>query len=512
MKFISHGAAREVTGSCHELQIGSRRILLDCGLFQGSRRKAVEKNATFAFDPAADINAIVLSHAHMDHVGRIPLLYKKGYRGPVFSTYATKDLAEVMLQDSGYIQEKDEAFFRKHCPTTMVKCDGPLYTQQDAIDCMEIFSGKNYDEWFDVVEGVRAKFLDAGHVLGAAMVVLEISRLAEEAGSILRDASSLRSDAPQDDVPRACPASASSARHRDEQSRRVSKHGVRHIGFSGDLGRDLLPIIRDPADMPPVDVLICESTYGNRQHEGIETAKFALRDVINRTAERGGKLLIPAFSLERTQEIIYELHLLWDAKEIPAIPIVIDSPLASRVTDIFMKHPECYDKRMYDEFLSKAHNPFQFSLVRFTESVEESKDLNNTPGPMIIMAGSGMCEAGRIRHHLKHEIENPKSTVLAVGFMAEHTLGRRLIEKSIKAVKIFDRTYQKKAETVYINAYSGHADMRDLDNFFSSVERVKKIFLVHGEEKGMAALAERTGRARPGVEVRMPERGAVYDL
>lgn len=465
MKLISHGAAREVTGSCHELQIGGKRVLLDCGLFHGSRRAAVEKNATFAFDPARDIDALVLSHAHMDHVGRIPLLYKKGYRGPVFCTFATKDLAKVMLQDGGYIQEKDEDFFRRHCAETMIACDGPLYTQKDALECMEIFTGKNYGEWFQVVPGVKAKFLDAGHVLGAAMIVLEI-----------------------DATPR-----------------------LFRLGFSGDLGRAMLPIIKDPAQMPPVDALICESTYGNRLHEDVATAKEELAKAVNRTAERGGKLLIPAFSLERTQEILYDLHLLWDAKKIPAIPIVIDSPLASKVTEIFMKHPECYDQKMYDEFLGRAHNPFQFSLVRYTESVEESKSLNAVPGPMIIMAGSGMCEGGRIRHHLKNHIEDPRATVLAVGYMAQHTLGRRLIEKEIKAVKIFDETYQKKAETIYINAYSGHADMRDLDVFLASVKEVKKVFLVHGEEEGMQALAKRTHKML-GIEVRMPERDKKEDI
>jgi metallo-beta-lactamase family protein len=467
MKLISHGAAREVTGSCHELQIGDKRILLDCGLFQGSRKKAVEKNATFAFDPAQDIDAVVLSHAHMDHVGRIPVLWKKGYRGSVFCTYATKDLAHVMLQDSGYIHEKDEEYFCKHLPKSMIPCEGPLYTQQDAIDCGEIFKGINYEEWFDVLPGiVRAKFLDAGHVLGAAMVVLEITENGKK----------------------------------------------RMIGFSGDLGRDMLPIIRDPADMPPVEALICESTYGNREHEGIETAMHQLQETIVRTAERGGKLLIPAFSLERTQEIIYDLHILWDQKKIPEIPIVIDSPLASRVTEIFMKHPECYDKKMYEEFLAKQHNPFQFSLVRFTESVQESKDLNDVKGPMILMAGAGMCEGGRIRHHLKHNIEDERCTILAVGYMAENTLGRRIIEKSIKSVKIFDHTYQKRAETVYINAYSGHADMHDLDSYIDAVSGLKKIFLVHGEEEGMGILAKRTKEKHPDLAIEMPERGSVYEL
>ncbi len=465
MKLISHGAAREVTGSCHELRVAGKRILLDCGLFQGSRKKAVEKNAVFSFNPAEDIDAVVLSHAHMDHVGRIPLLYKKGYRGSVFCTYATKDLADVMLQDSGYLQEKDEEFFRKHCTATMIPYDGPLYTQQDAKDCQGIFVGKNYDEWFNVVPGVRAKFLEAGHVLGAAMVVLEL----KEQGKVLR------------------------------------------MGFSGDLGRAMLPIIRDPAPMPPVDVLICESTYGNRAHEDIQTAKLELATVVNRAVERGGKLLIPAFSLERTQEILYDLHLLWDAKQIPEIPIVIDSPLASKVTEIFMKHPECYDQRMYDEFLGRAHNPFRFSLVRYTESVDESKALNKIPGPMIIMAGSGMCEGGRIRHHLANYIEDPKTIVLAVGYMAENTLGRRIIEKHVRSVKIFDTLYQKRAETIYINAYSGHADMHDLDSFLRSIPDLRAIFLVHGEEEGMQALADRTQK-NLGIPVRMAQRGEEVDI
>lgn len=465
MKIIPHGAAQEVTGSCHEIRLNNgTRILLDCGLFQGHRKLSVEKNAQFPFDPK-DINAVVLSHAHADHVGRIPLLYKQGYRGAVHCTYATKDLAEVMLQDSGYIHEKDEEYFCKHLPDTMLPCEGPLYTQQDAIDCMEIFQGQNYGDWFDVHEGVKAQFLDAGHIVGAAMMVLEI----------------------------------------------VEDGTLHRVGFSGDLGRNMLPIIRNPADMPPVETLICESTYGNRKHEDIQTAKHQLQKVIVDTAKRGGKIVIPAFSLERTQEIVYELHLLWDAKEIPAIPIIIDSPLASRVTDVFMKHPECYDKDMYEKFLAKAHNPFQFSLVRYTESVEESKALNNTPGPMIIMAGSGMCEAGRIRHHLKNLIEDGRNTIVAVGYMAENTLGRQIIDKEVTEVTIFQETYEKKAETVYINAYSGHADMADLDSFVCKVEGLKKLILVHGELTQMEPFAERLKHVCD-TEIYMPEFGQEIEV
>lgn len=466
MKIIPHGAAREVTGSCHEIQAAGKRILLDCGLFQGNRKLAVEKNAEFPFDPATDIDAMILTHAHGDHVGRIPLLYKKGYRNPVHCTYASQDLADVMLQDSGYIQEKDEEFFCKYLPDDMMPCEGPLYTQQDAIDCMEIFKGKNYSEWFDVCEGIKAQFLESGHIMGAAMVVLEI----------------------------------------------IEDGQVRRIGFSGDLGRNMLPIIRDPADMPPVETLICESTYGNRQHEDIETAKHQLRDVITETAKRGGKILIPAFSLERTQEIVYDLHVLWDAKEIPAVPIVIDSPLASKVTDVFMRHPECYDKDMYENFLAKAHNPFQFSLVKYTEDVEESKALNTTPGPMVIMAGSGMCEAGRIRHHLKNNLEDDRNTVVAVGYMAENTLGRKIIDPEVTEVKIFNEMYQKRAQTIYINAYSGHADMNDLDHFVYEIDGLKNVILVHGEPEQMEPFAERIKNVKTGVNVVMPERDEEIQL
>lgn len=465
MKIIPHGAAREVTGTCHEIRLNDgRSILLDCGLFQGHRKEAVAKNVKFNFDPKG-IDALVLTHAHADHVGRIPLLYKQGFRGPVHCTYATKDLADVMLQDSGYIQEKDEEYFCSHLPNDMLVCEGPLYTQQDAIDCMEIFQGQSYGDWFDVCEGVKAQFLDAGHIVGAAMVVLEI----------------------------------------------IEEGKLRRVGFSGDLGRNMLPIIRDPADMPPVEALICESTYGNRKHEDIATAKHQLQQVIVDTAKRGGKVIIPAFSLERTQEIVYDLHVLWDAKEIPAVPIVIDSPLAGRVTDVFMKHPECYDKQMYETFLARAKNPFQFSLVRYTETADESKALNGTPGPMIIMAGSGMCEAGRIRHHLRNQIEDSRNTIVAVGYMAENTLGRRIIDPGVGEVSIFGQTYRKKAQTVYINAYSGHADMADLDNFVCRIEKLKKVVLVHGELVQMEPFAERLSHVCTA-KVFMPEAGEEIEV
>ncbi len=460
MRIISHGAAREVTGSCHELQVNGKRILLDCGLFQGKRSEAAVKNSKFSFDPAKDIDAMILSHAHMDHVGRVPLLWKQGYRKPIHCTYATKDLAEVMMLDGGYIQEKDEEYFQKHLKHSMITFDGALYTQKDAQACIQLFRGLNYGEWFPVVEGVRAQFLDAGHIVGSSMIVIE-----------------------------------------------ATENGHTHrIGFSGDLGRKHLPIIRDPEAMPPVETLICESTYGNRTHDDIATAREKLRDIIVKTARRGGKVLIPAFSLERTQEIIYDLHLLWDSKQIPALPIIIDSPLAQRVTDVFMKHPECYDKHIYDDFLSRAHNPFQFSLVRYTGTTDESKALNGTPGPMIIMAGSGMCEAGRIRHHLKNELPDARNSVVAVGYMAENTLGRRVIDPTLSEVKIFDELVAKKAEVIYIHAYSGHADMADLDTFVLPIQGLKRAIFVHGEPIQMEPFARRLQAIHPELIVHMPER------
>ncbi len=464
MKLISHGAAREVTGTCHELQVNGKRILLDCGMFQGSRRESAIKNSTFNFEPK-DIDAMVLSHAHMDHTGRIPLLYKKGFKAPIYCTYATQDLSHVMLMDSGYIQEKDEEYFQRHLADSSIKFDGPLYTQAQADECKSLFVGRNYNERFEVIPGVHCTFVEAGHILGAAMVLLEI----EENGKTIR------------------------------------------FGFSGDIGRAMLPIIRDPQPMPEVDYLICESTYGDRAHDDISTARHSLKELIVKTANRGGKVLIPAFSLERTQEIVYDLHLLWDEKEIPAIPIIIDSPLASSVTEIFKKHPECYDKEMYEQFLGRAHNPFQFSLVNYTASVEESKELNSARGPMIIMAGSGMCEAGRIRHHLRNELDDEKNMVIAVGFMAENTLGRRVLDPTVKTVKIFDEMVQKKAEVAYINAYSGHADMHDLDAYIAAQKSLKKLFLVHGEERAMTAFAKRIKEKRT-LEIHMPERGQVIDL
>ncbi len=466
ISLISHGAAREVTGTCHELRIGEKSILLDCGLFQGKREESMEKNKELTFAPQS-IDAMILSHGHMDHAGRIPLLYKNGLAAPIFCTPATKDLSEVMLLDSAFIQEKDEEFMKKHYPEKMIDSGGPLYTQKDALECMSLFVTREYHQPFEVIPGVRCEFFDAGHILGSAMMVLSIDREGKE---------------------------------------------PLHIGFSGDIGRNTLPIIRDPETMPQVDHLICESTYGNRAHEDITTARGTLRDIIIETANKGGKVLIPAFSLERTQEIVYDLHVLWDAKEIPAVPIIIDSPLSSKVTAIFGKYTNLFDEEMLTKFIQKSHDPFHFSLVNYTESLEDSKALNGRPGPFILMASSGMCEAGRIRHHLKNELSDHRNTVVAVGFMADNTLGRRLLDPEVTEVQIFGEKVRKKANIVYINAYSGHADKNDLDAFIHHQKALKNLYLVHGEEEGMFALAERASTALKHCAITMPERGVEYKI
>jgi metallo-beta-lactamase family protein len=467
ISLISHGAAREVTGTCHELKIGDKSILLDCGLFQGKREESMQKNKEMTFDAKNGIDAVILSHGHMDHAGRIPLLYKNGFQGPIFCTPATKDLSEAMLLDSAFIQERDEEFMKKHYPEKMVDTGGPLYTQADATECMSLFVGKEYHAPFEVIEGVHCEFFEAGHILGSAMMVLTIDRLGQSALK---------------------------------------------IGFSGDIGRNTLPIIRDPEALPQVDYLLCESTYGNRAHEDIASARGKLRDVILETAARGGKVLIPAFSLERTQEIVYDLHVLWDAKEIPAIPIIIDSPLSSKVTAIFEKYTSLFDEEMFDKFINKSHDPFHFSLVNYTETLDESKALNGRPGPFILMASSGMCEAGRIRHHLKNELADHRNSIIAVGFMADNTLGRRLLDPEITEVQIFGERIPKRANIVYINAYSGHADKNDLDQYINHQKHLKGLYLVHGEEQGMFALAERTATTLKHCVITMPERGTEYTI
>lgn len=430
------GAAREVTGSRHLLKVNGKQILLDCGLFQGHRKEADAKNRDFGFDPSK-LDAVILSHAHIDHSGGLPYLVKNGFKGPIFSTFATRDLCNYMLLDSAFIQEKDVEYINKKMTKKKQALVEPLYTVEDAQQTLNQFYGVGYEMAFVVTEGVVCSFYDAGHILGSSLIHMVI--------------------------------------YEKEKDRRFT------FAFTGDLGRKNLPILRDPQPLPPTEYLITENTYGDRFHESILDAGKNLEDVINRTANRGGKILIPAFAVERTQELVYHLNLLWQKKKIPDLPVFVDSPLSANVTEVFMNHPECFDKETFMEFLQNRKNPFGFGRLQYTRDVSESKALNEINGPAIIISASGMCENGRILHHLRNNIEDPKNSILIVGFMAKDTLGRKILEKQ-KVVNIFGEPYNLRAEVVCLDAFSGHADRSDLLAYISKIEGLKKIFLVHGEE------------------------------
>lgn len=447
MKIKFCGAAKEVTGSRHLLEINGKKILLDFGLFQGRREESKEKSSNFCMDPK-DIDAVILSHAHIDHSGGLPFLAKNGFKGPIYSTFATRDLCNYMLMDSAFIQEKDAEYWNKKNARKGLPLVEPDYTTQDAVEALKLFYGVSYEKAFVVTEGVVCSFYDAGHVLGSSQIHLII--------------------------------------HEKETDKRFT------LAFTGDLGRKNLPILRDPQPLPPSDYLLTECTYGDRFHESMTEAAEELTAVVNRTVKRGGKILIPAFALERTQEIVYHLNSLWQQKKIPDVPIYVDSPLAANVTEVFVNHPECYDADTFDEFIKNRKNPFGFGRLKYTRDVEESKALNELNGPAIIISASGMCENGRILHHLKNNIEDPKNTIMIVGYMAQDTLGRKIKEQQ-KIVNIFGDPYHLRAEVAVMDVFSGHADRSDLLDYISNVKGLKKIFLVHGEEEQGAKFKEFLG-------------------
>ncbi len=464
MKITSYGAAQEVTGSQHLLEVNGKKILLDCGMFQGKRMEAFEKNHNIGhrlgFDPAK-VDAMILSHAHIDHCGNIPTLVKGGFKGPIYCTEATLDLSEIMMLDSAHIQESDAEFFAKKHKDTALPIE-PLYVTEDAQFALKSFVGKPYDKTFEVFPGIKATLREAGHVLGSAQVVMEI----------------------------------------DDKEDGKKKIFV----FSGDIGRYRLPIIRDPYVIEKADVLMVESTYGNRTHDPIEEGGPSLARVINRTIKRGGKILIPAFAFERTQELIYTLHTLIKDKKIPDnLPIFMDSPLASNINIIFKKYADLYDEEIRERF-KKNINPFALKQLKETLTSDESKKLNFLIGPAIIIASSGMCEAGRIRHHLANNLEDPKNTIVIVGYMAEHTLGRKLVDGE-PIVKIYDKMLKLNAEVVVLEAFSAHADMNDLDTYVDSVKGLKKVLIVHGETDQSGPFAERIRQMHDHAEVIVMEHG-----
>lgn len=461
VKLKFYGAARQVTGSMHMVTKDNFNLLLECGMQQGKRKESFEKNRNFGFNPA-DVHSMIVTHAHIDHSGNIPTLMNQGYKGDVFCTYATKDLLELMLPDSAYVQMKDLEYVNRKREKQGKELFEPLYTVEQAEQSLRKFIPKNLGEFFDINNGsIKGYFLNAGHILGSAMVILKI------------------------------------------------KEGAREIkiGFTGDLGRKQLPMLIDPAAIYDVDYLICESTYGSRDHKPINTALDKLAGIIQEAYNKGGKIIIPVFAVERAQEILYVLNKLFLADKIPPMPVFVDSPLASNVTEVFKKHSECFDAEMLDLMANNNH-PFYLELVQFTASVEESKAINEYKKPCIILSATGMCEAGRILHHLKNNIENPKSTILIVGYQAQNTLGRRLVEGE-KQVQIFGDPYSVNAAVTVVNEFSGHAGSKALASFIKRAAeggRLKKTFLVHGEPDEQEALMQKL--ADMGIKnVYNPEQG-----
>jgi metallo-beta-lactamase family protein len=456
VSLCSFGAARTVTGSRHLITTPRVRFLLDCGMFQGSRRESTERNRHVPVDP----DAVVLSHAHIDHSGALPSLVRDGFRGPIHATSGTRDLCEAMLADCARIAESDAKYLNRRREEGQRPIE-PIYTQDDVEQTMKQFVTHRYGKSFEVGPGVRATFRDAGHILGSAGVLVEI-----------------------DEGPT--------------------------IYFTGDLGRKMYPILRDPEPLPPADVVLSECTYGTRDHEPVDLAEDKLRSILDRAVQKGGKVYIPAFSVGRTQNLIYAIAKLQDAGKIPDLPIFVDSPLAEKATKVFAEHPECYDDEIRS-YMEDGGRPFYPPNVVYVSKRRDSIALNERAGPFIVLAGSGMCEGGRIVHHLKHGLADAANTVLFVGWCAPRTLGRRIVEKQ-REVRIFGQPVKVNARVRSLRAYSAHADRTGLHEFLAPAAAAgSSVYLVHGDEDTALAFAEAL-RERGFPDVLVPETYARYPL
>lgn len=467
MKLTFHGAAKTVTGSQHLLEVNGRKILLDCGLFQGKRKEAFELNRS-GFCAGKEIDCLILSHAHIDHSGSIPCLAKRGFTGDIICTSATRDLCAVMLMDSANLQEQDVFFVNKLRRKNGQKEFEPLYSKEDVVAVMDQFVGISYNRRREILPGVHLTLVDAGHMMGSANVILDI----EEDGR------------------------------------------MRRLIFSGDIGRRGIPIINDPTVLREgADILIMESTYGNRLHPPYPESERELKRIVNETYRRGGVLLIPAFAVGRTQQLVYALHKLFLRRAIPNLPIFVDSPMATRVTDIFRLHPETYDQELRDFILRENHsNPFGFDTLRYTQSVEESKELNFLREPAIIISASGMMEGGRILHHLRKRIGDKRNTILVTGWQAPNTLGRKIVEGA-DTVRIFGEEFHLHAKVEVLTGFSGHADRAELLAWAGAMgKKPERTFVVHGEEEAATALAEGLSAELGFARVDIPDPHQEFEL
>ena len=433
------GAARTVTGSLHLFEYKKQKFLLECGMFQGHREEAERINSTFPFKPK-DIKTVILSHAHIDHSGNLPNLTRRGFSGPIFCTSATKDIASLLLLDSAKIQEYDFEYLNKKRAQKGLLPKEPLYTIADAEKTLEQLQSVDYDTSFEPVPGVSVTLHDAGHILGSSVIMIEVD-------------------------------------------------GKRLL-FSGDLGRKNMPIIKDPANVKDVDYMILESTYGGRKHPSFDNMQEELKGLIEEAKKKKSKMIIPAFAVERTQLLVTMLKNLYDEGCLKNVPVYVDSPLASNVTDVFRRHPECFDAETFKIFTEG--DPFNFPNLQYVADAEESKALNDTTGPMVIMSASGMCEGGRVTHHLIHSISDEKNMIVLTGFQARGTLGRKILERAPK-VRIFNDEFELRAKTYFMAGLSAHADGEDLLHYVKTAQgsRLKKVYLVHGEIEESQALQQK---------------------
>ncbi len=462
VKCFSLGAAKEVTGSKHIFQIDDRMFMVDCGSFQGKRKESDEKNRNFSINTDL-LESVILTHGHLDHCGLLPLLSKRGYTGNIYATPATRDIANLVMMDSARIQAHDAEFLAKQAAKKGEKFYWkPLYDETDCVKAANQIVSLSYNRKMYIAPDVQLEFYDAGHILGSAFANITINPNPKNPENELR------------------------------------------LLYTGDIGRNCKPIIRNPAvNMPSPDYIFLESTYGNKLHDNHEFAMHELERIVREACAKKGKIIIPSFAIERAQELVYYLHLLTDQKKIPAIPIYVDSPMASNATSVFRVHPECYDDSVNEAFLKHHKNPFGFNSLTFTTNVEDSKELNKKEGPMIIISADGMCEAGRVLYHLANGISDPKNTIMIVGYMAENTLGRRIFDGQ-KEVKILGDMYEVKAKVERCNGFSAHADYTEMIEWLKNIDTkcLKKIFLIHGEEEQQTGFKNHLAEAGfPNVEI-----------